>query len=156
MEWASANNLTLLYNPKEPDSFHSAPWNSGTNRDLAFASNTEDQPSPIRLVLEKFPRPQHWPSLITQVPPVASTSSKPVRRWNFRKADWDKFKLLTNTAFLPVWSLKNMVPLPFLIKGELHPNKNWKCFKSSSYKYLFSWRNFSVAKGMSTWVHPKV
>ena len=35
VEWASANNLTRLYNPKEPDSFHSARWNSGTNPDLA-------------------------------------------------------------------------------------------------------------------------
>ena len=97
VEWASTN-LTLLYNSKEPDSFHSACWNSGTNPDLAFASSTEDQPSPTRRVLEKFPRSQHWPSLITPVPLVASTSSKPVRQWNFRKADWDKFKLLTNKA----------------------------------------------------------
>ena len=98
VEWASVNNLTLLYNPKEPDSFHSARWNSGTNPHLGFASNTEDQPSPTRLVLEKCPRSQHRPSLITPVPFVAPTSSKPVKQWNFEKADWDKFKLLTNKA----------------------------------------------------------
>ena len=98
MEWASANNLTLLYNPKEPDSFHSAHWNSCTNPDPSFASSTEDQSSSTRRVLEKFPRSQHRPSLITPVPLVASTSSKPVRRWNFRKSDWNKFKLLTNKA----------------------------------------------------------
>ena len=87
VEWASSNNLTLLYNPKEPDSFHSAHWNSGTNPDLAFASSTEDQPPHSHRVLEKFPRSQHRPSLITPVPLVAPTSSKPVRRWNFRKAN---------------------------------------------------------------------
>ena len=65
---------------------------------VAFASSAEDQPSPTRRVLEKFPRSQYRPSLITPVPPVAPTSSKPVRRWNFRKAEWDKFKLLTNIA----------------------------------------------------------
>ena len=56
------------------------------------------QSSPTRRILEKFPRSQHRPSLITPVPLVAPTSSKPVRRWNSRKADWDKFKLLTNKA----------------------------------------------------------
>ena len=71
VEWASSNNLTLLYNPKEPDSFHSACWNSGTNPDLAFASSIEDQPPPSRRVLERFPRSQHRPSLITPVPLVA-------------------------------------------------------------------------------------
>ena len=98
VEWASSNNLTLLYNPKEPDSFHSARWNSGTNPDLAFASSTEDQAPPSRRVLEKFPRSQHRPSLITPIPLVAPTSSKLVRQWNFRKANWDKFKLLTIKA----------------------------------------------------------
>ena len=83
VEWASANNLTLLFNP---------------NPDLAFASGTEDQAPHIRRVLEKFLRSQHRPSLITPVPLLTPTSSKPVRRWNFRKADWDKFKLLTNKA----------------------------------------------------------
>ena len=29
---------------------------------------------------------------------MTPTSSKPVRRWNFRNADWDKFKLLSNKA----------------------------------------------------------
>ena len=45
--------------------------------------------------LEKFPRSLHQPSLITPVPLVAPPQ---VRRWNFMKADWDKFKLLTNKA----------------------------------------------------------
>ena len=107
VEWASANNLTLLYNQKEPDNFHSACWNSGTNPALAFVSSTEDQPPPTRRVLEKFPRSQHWPSLITTVPPVAPTLSKPVRRWNFRKADWDKFKLLTKKATRTLPALDN-------------------------------------------------
>ena len=33
------------------------------------------------------------------------TSNKPVRRWNFRKADWNKFKLVTNKA------TRNLQPL---------------------------------------------
>jgi len=110
LEWASTNNLTLLHDPKEPDSFHSARWNSGTNPDLAFVSTTDDQRAPTRRVLEKFPRSQHRPSLITSSPLVASTTSRPVRRWNFRKADWDKFNQITNdtTSNLPAYNSEDL------------------------------------------------
>ena len=59
-DWASINNqLYLLYNPKDSDSFHSGRWNSGTHPDLAFASADSDSRLPDRRVLEKFPRSQH-------------------------------------------------------------------------------------------------
>ena len=90
-EWASTNNLTLLFNPKEPDSFSSARWNTGTNPDLAFAEPQQGHQLPVRRVLDKFPRSQHRPSLITQPALVSPTASKPVMRWNFRKARWDRF-----------------------------------------------------------------
>jgi len=40
--WATSNNLTLLYNPKETVSFFSCNWNIGINPDLAFASFGQD------------------------------------------------------------------------------------------------------------------
>ena len=63
--WASTNNLALLHNPKDTASFHSGRWNTSTNPDLAFVSIDSDSRLPGRLVLEKFPRSQHRPSLIT-------------------------------------------------------------------------------------------
>ena len=63
--WAISNNLALLYNPKDAASFVSGRWNTGTNPDLAFASGSLDSQLPDRRVLEKFPRSQHRPSLIT-------------------------------------------------------------------------------------------
>ena len=63
--WASINNPTLLYNPKDSASFHSGHWNSGTNPDLAFASDALDSRLPDRRVLEKFLKSQHRSSLIT-------------------------------------------------------------------------------------------
>ena len=36
-EWASTANARLLFDPKEPPTFHSARWNTFTNPDLAFA-----------------------------------------------------------------------------------------------------------------------
>ena len=34
--WASINSLALLYNPKDPASFYSGCWNTGTNPDFSF------------------------------------------------------------------------------------------------------------------------
>ena len=35
--------MVLLYDSKEPDSFHSSRWNLGTNPDLTFISSGKDQ-----------------------------------------------------------------------------------------------------------------
>ena len=63
--WASINCLALLYNPKDASSFYFDRWNTGTNLNLAFASVGPNSRLPDRRVLEKFPRSQHRPSLIT-------------------------------------------------------------------------------------------
>ena len=75
---------------------HSGRWNTGTNPDLAFTTVGPDSRLPYRRVLEKFPRSQHRLSLIT--PPRLSlpVPGRPVKRWNFRKANWTHYKSLTN------------------------------------------------------------
>ena len=98
------NNLVLLYNPKGLTSFHSGHWNSSTNPDLAFASADLYSRLPDRPVLEKFPKSQHRPSLITPPRLALSLPSIPVKRWNFRKATWSQYRALTNNfakALLP-------------------------------------------------------
>ena len=87
LAWASSNNLALLHDPKDEPSFHSGCWNTGTNPDLAFTTVGPDCHLPYRRVLEKFPRSQHRPSLIT--PPRLSlpVPGGPVKRWNFHKAN---------------------------------------------------------------------
>ena len=94
--WASINSLALLHNPKDSASFHSGRWNSRTNPDLAFTSADLDSRLPDRRVLEKFPKPQHRPLLITQSRFVLSVPSMPVKQWNFRKAKWSHYRALTN------------------------------------------------------------
>ena len=93
---ASSNNLALLHDPKVKSSFHSGCWNTGTNPDLAFTTVGPDSCLPYRRVLEKFPRSQHRPSLIT--PPRLSlpVPGRPVKPWNFRKANWSHYNSLTN------------------------------------------------------------
>ena len=102
-DWASNAGATLLFDPKEPPSFHSARWNSNTNPDLAFAVCRSSEPIPERRVLERFPRSQHRPSLIKVPSLVQPVAGKPVKRWNFRKANWAAFTAETErrSAGLP-------------------------------------------------------
>ena len=95
---ATSKNLGLLYNSKETASFFTRRWNVGTNPYLAFASFSQDSRLPDRRVLGKFPRSQHWPSLITQPRFKVPAHSDPVKRWNFRKTDWKRFCLLTGDS----------------------------------------------------------
>ena len=103
MEWSSANDHSLLYDPMETDSLHSSHWNSGTNPDLVFVGSGKNQQTPVCHVLWKFPQSQHQPSLVTSAPLVAPTSSRPMKRWNFQKADWVRFQQITDqsTSSLP-------------------------------------------------------
>ena len=87
---------TLLYSPKEAASFHSGCWKADTNPDLAFASVDLDSRLPYRHILGKFPRSQHRPSLISPPELAHPKLSKPVKRWNFRKANWDHYSNLIN------------------------------------------------------------
>ena len=94
--WASINCLALLYNAKDAVSFYSGRWNTGTNPDLAFASVGPNSRLPDRRVLEKFPRSQHRPSLITPPRFAMVVPSMLAKRWNFRKAKWSHYIALTN------------------------------------------------------------
>ena len=90
--WKSINCLALLYNA----SFYSGRWNTSINPDLAFASVGPNSRLPDRCVLEKFPRSQHRPSLITPLRFAMAVPSMSVKRSNFRKAKWSHYIALTN------------------------------------------------------------
>ena len=94
--WTSINCLALLYNAKDASSFYSGRWNTGTNPDLAFASVGPNSRLSDKRVLEKFPRSQHRPSLITPPRFAMAVPSMLVKRWNFRKAKWSHYIALTN------------------------------------------------------------
>ena len=79
--WASINCLALLYNAKDAASFYSSCWNTGTNPDLAFTSIGPNSCLPDRCVLEKFPRSQHQPLLITPPRFAMAVPSMPVKQW---------------------------------------------------------------------------
>ena len=103
--WATINRLALLYDAKDTASFYSGRWNTGTNPDLAFARVGPNSHLLDRRVLEKFPRSQHRPSLITPPRFALSVPSMHGKRWNFRKANLSHYIALTykfeKTLLLP-------------------------------------------------------
>jgi len=62
------------------------------------------QPTAWQRVLGKFPRSQHRPSLKTPPRPKIPAYSDPVKHWNFRKADCNRFCLLS-------WEFMERLPL---------------------------------------------
>ena len=88
-DWASITDLSLLYDPKQPASFHSGRWGTFTNTDLAFFNLCAN--GSTRRILRPFPKSQHRQLLIETSATIESVPTRPVKRWNFRKASWRKF-----------------------------------------------------------------
>ena len=95
-DWASMTDLSLVHDPKQPGSFRSARWGTTTNPDLAFANLGLHTIN--RRVLDQFPKSQHRPSIIESSAAIKTVPTRPVKRWNFRKADWDSFTDHLNLA----------------------------------------------------------
>ena len=81
--------------PRTPPVFTSA---TGTlaNSDLAFSNVGPNSLLLVRRVLEKFPRSQYGPSLITPSRFALSVPCMPVKRWNFRKTKRSHYIALKN------------------------------------------------------------
>ena len=97
--WATANNVGLLYDPKEAASFSSHRWDVGTNPDVALVSGDQDNPLQDRRVLGNFPLSQHLPSHITPRRLKVPVHCDPVKSGKTRKANWKHFCLLTGESF---------------------------------------------------------
>ena len=59
--------------------------------DMAFAVGRSCDPKPERRVIDRFPRSHYRPSIINVPSLVQPVAGKPVKRWNFRKANWELF-----------------------------------------------------------------
>ena len=94
--WAAQGNLVLLHIPKNAPSFFSGRWHISTNPDLAIANVSYEIWSLDRSILEKFRSSQHRPSLITAAKLVTTVPKAAHKRWNFRKANWDLYCLITD------------------------------------------------------------
>ena len=93
--WADRLGLHLLYDAKDHPSFFSGRHKKWSNPDLSFVPNVSAH-NCERIVLDKFPKSGHCPIIIGTNTSVKIKSLNK-KRWNFRKANWDKFTSLTDT-----------------------------------------------------------
>ena len=89
-DWASSNGLTIVHSAKDKPSFASARWKKGYNPDLAFVSSKHLQ-NFEKTVGEAIPKSQHRPIVLKVKPVIQPLETKPMPRFNYRKAKWDKF-----------------------------------------------------------------
>ena len=91
-------NLDCCITQRKRPVFSLTGGTSAPTQTLAFASFGQDNRLSDRRVLGKFPRSQHRPTLITPPRLKVPVHSDPVKLWNFRKADWKRFCLLTDES----------------------------------------------------------
>ena len=94
-DWAANNHLALLFTRRNQTV--SIPGAGEQGQTLTWLSRVSTQTALYQTdVCLKFPRSQHRPSLIMAPKLVAPIPSAPVKRWNFKKADWNQCCLLTS------------------------------------------------------------
>ena len=63
---------------------------------MAFENVSHESWSLNRRTPKKFCKSQHRPSLITAAKLVTTVPSAPHKRWNFRKINWELYRLITD------------------------------------------------------------
>ena len=95
-EWQGENRLILLNKPDDKPSFYSRTWLTSTTPDIAFATNNISKGSK-REVLDQLATSDHRPIIITIKRKHSPCNNSLYPRWNYKKANWDLFKKLTDT-----------------------------------------------------------
>lgn len=99
--WAENEGLSLIHDPKLPPSFNSGRWRKGYNPDLIFISDKINTQA-VKNVCDPIPNTQHRALMVSVTEVVRSQTVPFQRRFNFRKAKWEKFR---DTLDKEVWNL---------------------------------------------------
>lgn len=94
-DWQIEKNLLLLNDPDDTPTFFSRRWLTSTTPDLAFATNDVSRKS-TRMVLEQLGGSDHKPVKISIDMNFKPHQAKAFPRWNFKRANWEKFATLTD------------------------------------------------------------
>lgn len=104
-KWVEANNLTLVHDTKLPSSFNSDRWRRGYNQDIIFVSSNIKQQCKKK-VEAPISNSQHRP-LTCQINAIIHPENVPmIRRYNFKKANWENFKTQLDTE------INKVIPMP--------------------------------------------
>ena len=91
-KWADEQRLHLIYDAKLPASFNSGRWKRGYNPDNIFVSERIAHLC-YKQVADPIPHTQHRPIICeirAAINPILNSNPPP--RFNFKKANWKKFK----------------------------------------------------------------
>ena len=104
-QWADSCDLTLIHDAKLPKSFNSARWKKGYNPDLIFASESIANTCK-KSDMDPIPHTQQRPICVSVQPIVVPQPTPFLRRFHFRKADWNGYSTELDN------SIEDVEPIP--------------------------------------------
>lgn len=86
--------MHLNFDAKDLQTFQSRTWTGVYNPDLCFVSTDENGNAlpAVRNVYHQLPKSQHRPVFLQVGIQIPMLQSLPVPRWNFKKANWKKYR----------------------------------------------------------------
>lgn len=94
-DWEIDSNLHLINRADDPPTFYSRRWLSTSTPDLGFT--TFDLAHKMeRYVLPQLAGSDHKPIKLTLQLHNVPLTTKPLPRWNYKRADWNEFQTLTD------------------------------------------------------------
>ena len=93
-QWMTENQLVLINKPDDTDSYYSRTWRTTSTPDLAIATDDLHKISQ-REVCKQLGGSDHKPILIS-LEKCGSRQGKLPPSWNYKKADWHQFSLLSD------------------------------------------------------------
>ena len=110
-DWQIETDLLLLNDPEDPPTYFSRRWLTTTSPDIAFATeNIASKTS--RIVSSQLAGSDHKPVLLSLDLNLNTKENKPIPRWNYKKADWEKFSQLTDKYTQAIVSTNNNINRP--------------------------------------------
>ena len=100
-EWQVDTKLLLINDPEDPPTFYSRRWLTTTTPDLALATENIARKT-TREVLNQLGGSDHKPVLLSIDLNYKPSEPKSLPRWNYKKANWNKFSVLTDEAALKI------------------------------------------------------
>ena len=93
--WIVSNRLVLINTPTDPPTFYSRVWKTTSTPDIAIATDNI-QKTAKREVSEQLGGSDHKPVILTLVKQVNTNAGKMPPSSNYKKADWKRFRELTD------------------------------------------------------------
>ena len=106
--WIVSNHLVLINIPTDPPTFYSRVWKTTSTPDIAIATD-KIQKIAKREVSEQLGGSDHKPVILTLAKQVNTSAGKMPPSWNYQKANWKRFRELTDIYTKSITFSKHIV-----------------------------------------------